>query len=68
MVMLCKNRQFDNSKLLTWLNFDIVCINSDDIIPSTAKHDIILKWHFRQYYSHPIKQKRGSKQCTFNLV
>ena len=61
MVILCKNRQLDNSKVLTLLNFDIVCINfddiisfySDNIIPFTAKRDIILKWHFRHYYSHP---------------
>ncbi len=64
MVILFKNRQFDNSKLLTLLNFDIVCINSDDIIsfysddiiPFTAMRDIIMKWHFRHYYSHPKLQ------------
>ena len=59
--MLCKNRQSNQEKLSALLNFDINCflfddINSfifDDIVPVLTTHDIILKMHFRHYYSHP---------------
>jgi hypothetical protein len=61
--MLCKNRQSNQEKLSALLNFDINCflfddINSfifDDIVPVLTTHDIILKMHFRHYYSHPFK-------------
>ncbi len=52
-----------NLKMSTLLNFDIryffflddiISYFSDDIIPLFALHDIIPKWDFRHYYSHPI--------------